>query len=49
MSAPLPAGMAFSHERSVVRTQFARAATLSSAGAVAPPLRRIVRALLKFL
>ena len=40
---------AFSHERSVVRTQFARAATLSSAGAVAPPLRRIVRALLKFL
>lgn len=40
---------AFSHERSVVRTQFSRAATLSSAGAVAPAMRRLVKALRKFL
>lgn len=40
---------AFSHERSVVRTQFSLAARLFSAGAVAPLLRRVVKSALKFL
>ena len=40
---------AFSHERGVVRTQFALAATMFSAGETPPLLRRMVRAALKFL
>lgn len=40
---------AFSHERGVVRTQFSSAATLFSAGATPPLVRRIIKAALKFL
>lgn len=40
---------AFSHERGVVRTQFSFAATLFSAGASPPLVRRMIRAALKFL
>jgi aldehyde dehydrogenase (NAD+) len=40
---------AFSHERGVVRTQFAFAAKLFSAGETSPVLRRLVKAALKFL
>jgi aldehyde dehydrogenase (NAD+) len=40
---------AFSHERGVVRTQFAFAAKLFSAGKTSPVLRRLVKAALKFL
>jgi len=40
---------AFSHERAVVRTQVALAATLLGAGEVHPVLRKILRPLLKYL
>jgi aldehyde dehydrogenase (NAD+) len=40
---------AFSHERGVVRTQFAFAATLFKAGEVPPMVRKLIKSALKIL